>query len=60
MASRENTLEINDFNNQLLDLDQGFNEDDAIDDDLLLTKTEGTLKFGSHVCSSQRSVGGNN
>jgi hypothetical protein len=27
-------------------------DDDDLDDDLLLTKTEGTLRFGTNICST--------
>lgn len=37
-----------------------YDEDDSIDDDLMLTKTEGStmMKFGSNICSTQRSIAG--
>ena len=39
-------------------IDAPFDGDEQIDDDLLLTKTEGSLlmKFNTNICSTQRSV----
>ena len=39
-------------------IDEPFDVDEQIDDDLLLTKTEGSLlmKFNTNICSTQRSV----
>jgi hypothetical protein len=36
--------------------------DETLEDDLMLTKTEGSamLKFGSNICSTQRSVHNSN